>query len=62
MAEEFKRKMSNIVRRKLIEIERLSRSIKQWYERVINLSHHHKRKSKKEEEGLKGKEEEKGNI
>ena len=62
MAEEFKRKMSNIMRRKLIEIERLSRSIKQWYERVINLSHHHKRKSKKEEKGLKGKEEEKGNI
>ena len=50
------------MRRKLIEIERLSRSIKQWYERVINLSHHHKRKSKKEEKGLKGKEEEKGNI
>jgi len=51
--------MSNIVRRKLIEIRRPSRSI---YERVINLNHHHKRKSKKEEEGLRGKKEEKGNT
>jgi len=35
--EEFKRRMNRVIRRKLIEAERPSRSIKKWYERAVNL-------------------------
>jgi len=40
LIEEFKRGMNRTIRRKLIEVERPSRSIEQWYERIINLDRH----------------------
>jgi len=38
--EEFKKRMNGMIRRKLMETERPSRSIEQWYERAINLDRH----------------------
>jgi len=35
--EKFKRGINEVIRRKLIETERPLRSIKQWYEQVVNL-------------------------
>jgi len=44
--------MNRMIQRKLIEIERFSRSIVQWYKRTINLNMHW-RKSRSEEERLR---------
>ena len=44
--------MNDVIRRKLMKIERPSRSIKQQYERAMNLDRHWS-KSKREEERLK---------
>ena len=35
--------MNGIIRRKLMEIERPSRSTEQWYERATNLDQHWKK-------------------
>jgi len=35
--EEFKREMNGVIRRKLIDAERPSRSIEQWYEHTTSL-------------------------
>ena len=40
LVEEFKRKMNKVIRRKLMEVERPSMSIEQWYERAVNLDRH----------------------
>ena len=40
LIEEFKREMNRTIRRKLIEVERTSRSIEQWFERITNLDMH----------------------
>jgi len=37
LIEEFKRKVSGAIRRKLMEAERPSTSIEQWYEYTTNL-------------------------
>jgi len=37
LVKKFKRGMNRIIRRKLIETKRPSRSIEQWYERTTNL-------------------------
>jgi len=37
LVEKFKRRINEVIRRKLIETERPSRSIKQWYKQVVNL-------------------------
>jgi len=37
LIEEFKREINGTIRRNLIEVERPSRSIEQWYERTTNL-------------------------
>jgi len=50
--EEFKKRMNGVIRRKLLETERPSRSIEQWYERAINLDRHWS-DSKREEERLR---------
>ena len=53
LVEEFKRRMNRVIRRKLIEIERSSKIIEQWYERVTNLDKHW-RESRQEAERLRG--------
>jgi len=53
LIEEFKRGMNGMIRRKLMEAERLPTSIEQWYEYATNLDRHW-RESKREEERLKG--------
>jgi len=53
LMEEFKRGMSGVIRRKLIEMERPPTSIKQWYEYATNLDQHW-RKSRREEKRLRG--------
>ena len=40
LIEEFKRGMNRTIRRKLIEVERPSRSIEQWFEMITNLDTH----------------------
>ena len=37
LVEEFKRRMNRLIRRKLIEVERSSKIMEQWYEKVTNL-------------------------
>ena len=37
LVEEFKREMNEVIRRKLVEVERPPTSIKQWYECATNL-------------------------
>jgi len=54
LIEEFKREMNSKIRRKLMEMECSPESIKQWYERAINLDKHC-RKSRREEEMLREK-------
>ena len=54
LIEEFKRKMNSKIRRKLIKMEFSPKSIKQQYERAINLDRHCK-KSRREEEMLREK-------
>jgi len=53
LIEEFKRGMSRVIRRKLIEAERPPTNIEQWYERATNFDRHW-RESKREEERLRG--------
>ena len=52
LVEEFKRGTNRMIRRKLIETERSSTSIKQWYEHVTNLDRY-QRESKREEKRLR---------
>jgi len=49
LIEEFKKEINGVIRRKLIKAECTSRSIKQWYKRMINLDKYWKksRKAKK---------------
>ncbi len=47
--EKFKRGMNETIRRKLMEAERPSRSIEQWYEKVVDLDRHWE-ESRQEEE------------
>jgi len=51
---EFKKGMNETIRRKLMEAERSSTSIEQWYEYATNLDRHW-RESKREEEKLRRK-------
>ena len=37
LIEEFKKRINNIIRRKLMDAERPSKSIEQYYERAVNL-------------------------
>ena len=52
LVEEFKRGMSRAIRRKLMETERPSTSIEQWYEHTTNLDRHW-REIKREEERMR---------
>jgi len=54
--EEFKRGMNGGIRRKLMEVENLPASIKQWYGRTTALNRNW-RESRREEERLRGKKE-----
>ena len=54
LIEKFKKGMNKVIRRKLMEVERLPRSIDQWYKHTTNLDRHW-RESWKEEERLKRK-------
>ena len=56
LIEEFKRRMNREIRRKLIEVENLPASIKQWYRRATALDRNW-RESRREEERLRGKKE-----
>jgi len=56
LVEEFKRGMNGGIRRKLMEVENLPASIKQWYKRAMALDRNW-RKSRREEERLRGKKE-----
>ena len=56
LVEEFKRGMNGIIKRKLMETERPSTSIKQWYKHATNLDRHW-RESRREEKKLKGQQE-----
>jgi len=53
LIEEFKRGINKIIRRKLMETERPSTSIEQWYECATNLDSHW-RESKRKEKRLRG--------
>lgn len=52
LVEEFEKEMNGKIRRKLIEVEYSTKSIEQWYERMINFNKH-QRKSRKKEERLR---------
>ena len=52
LVEEFKRRISRVIRKKLIEAERPPTNIEQWYEHTTNLDRHW-RESRKEKEMLK---------
>ena len=52
LVEEFKRGINKVIRRKLMKAERLLKSIKEQYERIVNLDKHWK-KSRRKEERLK---------
>ena len=54
LVEEFKRGMNGGIRRKLMEVENLLTSIKQWYRRATALDRNW-RESRREEERLRGK-------
>ena len=56
LVEKFKRRMNRRIRRKLIEVENLLTSIKQWYKRAIALDRNW-RESRKEKERLREKKE-----
>ena len=55
LVEEFKRGMNGEIRRKLMEVENLLASIKQWYRRATALDKNW-RESRREEERLRKKE------
>jgi len=59
LVEEFKRGMNRGIRRKLMEVENLPASIKQWYRRAMALDRNWK-ESRREEEWLRGKKEQGG--
>ena len=52
LVEEFKKEINRVIRRKLIETERMPMSIEQWYECATNLDKYW-RESKREEERLR---------
>jgi len=54
LVEEFKREMSEVIRRKLMEVERPPASINQWYKYATNLDRYW-RESRREEKKLRGK-------
>ena len=56
LIEEFKREMNGGIRRKLMEVENLPTSIKQWYKRAMALDRNW-RESRREEERLRGRKE-----
>ena len=56
LIEEFKKEMSEAIRRKLMETERPPTSIEQWYKCATNLNRHW-RESKKKKERLRGRRE-----
>jgi len=56
LVEEFKRGMNGGIRRKLMEMENLPVSIKQWYRRATALDRNW-RESRREKERLRGKKE-----
>jgi len=51
--EEFKKRMSRVIKRKLMETERPLTSIEQWYEHTTNLDRYW-RETKREKEKLRG--------
>jgi len=53
LIEEFKREMSGVIRRKLMEAERPPINIEQWYKFTTNLDRHW-RESRRGEERLRG--------
>ena len=59
LVKEFKRGMNGGIRKKLMEVENLPTSIKQWYRRAMAL-HRNWRESRREEERLQGKKEPEG--
>ena len=52
LVEKFKREISGVIRRKLMEAERPPTNIEQWYKCVTNLDQHW-RKSKKEKKRMR---------
>jgi len=52
LIEKFKREINEVIRRKLIEVKRPLRNIKQWYKRVTSLDIYW-RESKQEENRLR---------
>ena len=59
LVKEFKRGMNGAIRRKLMEAENQSSSIKQWYRKAMALDRNW-RESRREEKRLKGKKEQMG--
>jgi len=59
LIEEFKREMNRMIRRKLMEAERPSISIEQWYKHATNLDRHW-RESRREEDRLREQQEQGG--
>lgn len=57
LVKEFKSGMNGMIRKKLMEAERLLLTIKQWYKCATNLDRHW-RESQRERERLRGKREE----
>ena len=53
LIEEFKRGMNEMIRRKLMEVERPPTGIEQWYEHTTNLDRHW-RESRREKDKLRG--------
>jgi len=48
LVEEFKRGISGVIRRKLMEAERPPSSIEQWYKHATNLDRHWRESKRKE--------------
>jgi len=59
LVEEFKRRINEVIRRKLIEVEGPSRCIKQWYKHTTSLDRHWRR-SRRKKEKLRSKKESRG--
>ena len=59
LVEEFKRRMNEVIRKKLIEAKNQSSSIKQWYRRATALNRNW-RESRQEKERLRSKKEQGG--
>ena len=56
LVKEFKREMSEVIKRKLMEIERLPTSIEQWYEYTTNLDRYWRESKRKEKRLIERKE------